>query len=105
MIGERMAGRVSKEWETGLGNQMYDVMMQQYKIDPQLTSKLNRFYLATGFEVPYDIQITVIREPELNAFALTGGNIVVHDGILKKMEFWLKKRYKCLINCKKKLCG
>jgi Zn-dependent protease with chaperone function len=85
MIGERMAGRVSKDWEAGLGNEMYDVMMEQYKIDPQLTSKLNRFYMATGFEVPYDIQITVIREPELNAFALPGGNIVVHDGILKKI--------------------
>ncbi|MGZ5246414.1 MAG: M48 family metallopeptidase [Flavitalea sp.] len=86
MIGERMAGRVSKDWEMGLGNEMYDVMMQQYKIDPQLTSKLNRFYLASGFDVPYDIQITVIREPELNAFALPGGNIVVHDGILKEMN-------------------
>jgi predicted Zn-dependent protease len=86
LIGEKVAKNISKEWEIDLGSQMYNSMMEGYTIDPKLTSMLNRFYMATGYDLPYNISITVIKEKELNAFALPGGNIVVHDAILKEMN-------------------
>ncbi len=86
LIGEKIARNISKEWEEDLGSQMYNSMMEGYTIDPKLTSMLNRFYMATGYDLPYNINITVIKEKELNAFALPGGNIVVHDAILKEMN-------------------
>ena len=85
-IGERVAMSFSKDWEVSLGNQMYQGIRQQYKIDSNQTVLINRFLQVTGFKLHYPVQVTVVKEKELNAFAIPGGNIVVFDEIIQKMN-------------------
>lgn len=85
-IGELVAMKISKDWEVDLGESIYQSMISQYTIDQDRTRSINRFYKASGFSIPYTIKITVVKEQELNAFALPGGNIIVHDALLKKLN-------------------
>jgi beta-barrel assembly-enhancing protease len=86
-IGELVANRVSKEWETNLGDNIYQSMISGYTIDQQRTKAINQFYRSSGYKIPYHVRITVVKEKELNAFALPGGNIIVHDALLRKLQY------------------
>jgi len=86
LLGERMAKGFSKEAEINLGEQMYQSVKQQYRIDAQKTTILNEFYKQLHYEVGYPVTITVVESNEMNAFAIPGGHIVVYDAILDQMK-------------------
>jgi predicted Zn-dependent protease len=81
-----MANRFSKEAEINLGEQMYQSVKLQYRIDNQKTAILNEFYKQLHYDVGYPVSITVVESKEMNAFAIPGGHIVVYDAILDQMK-------------------
>jgi Zn-dependent protease with chaperone function len=85
-LGERIAGGFAKESEIGMGEQMYQSVIQQYKIDEHKTTVLNDFYTQLNYNVGYPVKITVVESPEMNAFAIPGGHIVVYNSILDNMK-------------------
>lgn len=85
-LGEKAAMSFSKEEEINLGEQMYQSMTPGFTTDEHKTALLNEFYKQLQFKVDYPIQITVVKAPEMNAFAIPGGHIVVYDAILQKMK-------------------
>ncbi|MGN6420117.1 MAG: M48 family metallopeptidase [Pseudobacter sp.] len=85
-LGRRVAASFSKETEISIGEQMYNGTISTYQIDSAKTKLLNQFYQALHFQTGYPIQITVVKSPEVNAFAVPGGHIVVYDAILDNMK-------------------
>ena len=85
-LGRKVAASFSKETEISLGEQMYNSTISAYQVDSAKTKLLNQFYQALHFQTGYPIQITVVKSPEVNAFAVPGGHIVVYDAILDNMK-------------------
>jgi beta-barrel assembly-enhancing protease len=86
MLGERMARGFAKEQEINMGEQMYQAVMQQYRVDTHKTEILNDFYKQLHYDIGYPVKITVVESNETNAFAIPGGYIVVYDAILDRMK-------------------
>lgn len=85
-LGGKVADSFSKDTEISIGQQMYNATMQGYKIDSAKTKLLNQFYQQLNYKTGYPIEITVVKSPEVNAFAIPGGHIVVYDAILDNMK-------------------
>lgn len=85
-LGERIAMNFSKEYEIELGNTMYSSTISSYKVDSAKTRTINNFYKELKYRVNYPIIITVVKATEVNAFAIPGGNIIVHEAILEGMK-------------------
>lgn len=85
-LGGKVAGSFSKETEISLGQQMYASTIQAYQVNSSKTKLLNQFYRQLNYQTGYPIEITVVKSPEVNAFAIPGGHIVVYDAILDNMK-------------------
>ena len=85
-IASYLAGKIPMEAEVELGKQFYKSFVGNSKIDKEKTKLLNDFAKRIDFETNYPLKFTVIKENQINAFALPGGNIVVFSGILEKMQ-------------------
>lgn len=81
-LADMAVKKVPKETEAKFGELLYSSMAQSYTIDSARTQLVQQFFDSTGFSGPYKIQISVVKEPQINAFALPGGHIVVFDSIL-----------------------
>ncbi|MET0244926.1 MAG: M48 family metallopeptidase [Flavitalea sp.] len=85
-LGERVAMKFSKDREIALGEQMYKTTMVGTETDTRKTALLNEFYKELHYDIDYPIEITVVKSPDVNAFAVPGGHIVVFDRILENMK-------------------
>ncbi len=85
-LGEKIAVSFSKEKEISLGNSMYHSMIEGAPIDTGRSRIINRFFDELNFPVDYPIEIAIVKSPEVNAFAVPGGHIVVYEGILETMK-------------------
>ncbi|WP_346317414.1 M48 family metallopeptidase [Chitinophaga sp. YIM B06452] len=85
-----LAGRVAKsmpvEYEVKMGNEAYNSLIKEYKILPEKTELVNKFFKELNIKTEYPVQITVVEEKQTNAFAVPGGHIVVFSGLLDKMQ-------------------
>jgi Zn-dependent protease with chaperone function len=85
-LGDRMAQGFDKEQEINMGEQMYQAVLHQSKVDTHNTAVINDFYKQLHYDVGYPVSITVVESNEMNAFAIPGGHIVVYDAILERMK-------------------
>lgn len=85
---------IPQKTEIAWGETMYHNMVEQhddqnpfhYTIDDSLTVLANHFLHKIDFNTNYPLTITVVKEKQINAFALPGGHIIVFSGILKKIK-------------------
>jgi beta-barrel assembly-enhancing protease len=56
------------------------------QIDQVQTQNLNKFLKQIDFQTDYPLEVTVVNDSMVNAFALPGGHMVVFTGILQKMK-------------------
>ncbi|TDO27085.1 M48 family metallopeptidase [Sediminibacterium goheungense] len=77
---------ISVQQEAEIGNSFYRSLMASEKIDTAATRIVNDFAGQLHLSDKYQITITVIKENELNAYALPGGHIVLYSGILKVID-------------------
>ena len=85
-LAEKAAEQIPVSMEVTLGETMFENMVGQYKKNDNLTAKVNEFVQAVDFKTGYPIKVTVVQEDEMNAFALPGGNIVIFDKLLNRLE-------------------
>lgn len=85
-IAEKIAMNFSKEYEMQLGETIYSASINGMEIDTMQTRLLNDFYRELNYQVNYPIKITVVKSSVVNAFAIPGGHIVVHNAILDGMK-------------------
>jgi predicted Zn-dependent protease len=82
-IGLRL---ITPEYEQQLGDQMFNATVPQTLVDERRTATIQTFADKLKLSENYKIKVTVLRVREVNAFAIPGGNIVIHTGLLDKME-------------------
>jgi beta-barrel assembly-enhancing protease len=85
-VSERFAKVVPKDTEVQIGETMFKSTIAEYTVNDSATKIINEFFKQIKRPQDYDIKITVVNNPQVNAFAMPGGNIVVFDGIIKKMD-------------------
>lgn len=83
---EKVAEQLPLKYEQQLGDAVYTSMVQPNVIDDSSTVFMNAFFALLNYESDYPIHITVVNDKVVNAFALPGGKIVVHRGIIEKMD-------------------
>lgn len=86
-----LAQVVPVSWEEALGNYVLNevVSKEQRCNDPRVVKPVTAIVqrlLAAGPKTPYHYHVIVADVPEVNAFALPGGDIVVFTGILTKTK-------------------
>jgi Zn-dependent protease with chaperone function len=75
-----------REYEIEMGKSIYNEYMRTMDKDSVRTVFINDFYKSLKVDTDYPIHITVVKENQMNAFALPGGEIVVYTGILDSMK-------------------
>ncbi|MBE9460261.1 M48 family metallopeptidase [Dyadobacter subterraneus] len=85
-FAETVAENIPVSIETQMGETMYDNIITQYHKNDSLTRSVNDFVKEINFKTDYPVEVTVVKEDQMNAFALPGGHIVVFDKLLSKMK-------------------
>lgn len=81
-LAERAAEKISTDVEKQIGDAWFHSLTAAYKIDTAQTRLVQQFYDSLLYGGDYQMRITVVNEPVVNAFAVPGGHIVVFDSIL-----------------------
>ncbi len=85
-VGEHVAATVPIEWEKKLGDASFDKMVEGEKIDEANSKRMNEFFQQLHYKSDYKIEVVVVKDKIVNAFALPGGKIIVYEGILRTMN-------------------
>ena len=87
-LSGQVASTVPVEWEQALGRQAFDTLApssQRCRPSPELGS-LTRKLISSEPESPYTMEVLLVSTPLVNAFAVPGGGVIVHRGLLDKMR-------------------
>lgn len=91
ILADQLAKKIPVEWENETGQKMLESVLSSQKIDTQRTQLIQDFYSrleplsTTHSEKLPPISITVIENPEFNAFAIPGRSIVVYSGVFQHL--------------------
>lgn len=85
-LASYIAGKIPVSAEIALGEKFYEGFIGNSEIDVEKTKFLNDFGKKIDFETKYPLKFTVVKDKQVNAFALPGGNVVVFSGILEKIK-------------------
>lgn len=83
---QKVLKEIPMETEVRIGNQIFNGMSSDLKIDTTKSILLNKFYKKLNFPSDYPVKLYVVEEEVINAFALPGGNIVIYAGLLNKLN-------------------
>ncbi|MEN9599142.1 MAG: hypothetical protein RL596_1453 [Bacteroidota bacterium] len=72
--------------EQVMGEKLYQAFIETEKIDTHKTKLVREFATSLALSKTYNIDITVLKDKEVNAFALPGGKVVVYSGIVKSLQ-------------------
>lgn len=86
-IVSAVASAIPTEWEVKLGDKVYEQLIKTRREikDPALEAQLKQITepLVAGIkDSRYPLKFHIIEDATLNAFAVPGGNVVVHSGLL-----------------------
>lgn len=83
---ESFLDRIPSSWEVSLGEATVTSIApeDQRLTDPRLTKPVEEIgkRLLSGIQSPYPFHFHVVKDETVNAFALPGGQVVVHTGLL-----------------------
>jgi beta-barrel assembly-enhancing protease len=94
-IAEKAINLVSIENEVKFGKKMFDGYLKNgmgeltkdsVEVNNQATVLVNNFIKNIDLKTPYPVHITVVHDDVINAFAMPGGNIVIFDEMIRKMD-------------------
>jgi beta-barrel assembly-enhancing protease len=85
-LSEKLASKVSRKTEQQLGAAVYNALGLSGKEDTAASAVLNEFFEEMNVPSAYPIQVTVINDEVVNAFAVPGGRIVVYSALLEKIS-------------------
>jgi len=84
-LSQKLASKVSIKTEKQLGDAVYDALGLAEQEDKSKSFVLNQFFELMDVPSAYNINITVVNDEVVNAFALPGGRIVVYSALLKEI--------------------
>jgi Zn-dependent protease with chaperone function len=82
---------ISVDTEIRIGNQLRDAMMKEgslygERVDEEGSRKLQAFADRLELSTNYPVRLTLVKSDVVNAYALPGGQVVVYQGILDKIN-------------------
>lgn len=88
---EEIAEQIPASWEQKLGDTVFAQLKVGKRVidDPKLNKELEKItepLLKAIKSDRYTFQFHIIEDPELNAFALPGGNVTIHSGLLLRAD-------------------
>lgn len=86
LLADFIAQSMPPEYEAALGRQLQRTYVHYLDVNDERSEYIQGFYDNLNYPSEYDIQVVVVDQDVVNAFALPGGNIVVFDGILDKID-------------------
>lgn len=84
-LSERMAMALPPEMDVKLGDPMFDSMKTDLSIDEVGSLTLQAFADKLVIAPTFKLRLHLVRDEQINAFAMPGGHIVVYTGLLDKM--------------------
>jgi predicted Zn-dependent protease len=85
-LGEKATLLVPKSAEIEIGETIAENFKENETINQKASVLVNTLLDSLHIQESYKINITVIKSPVVNAFALPGGQIFVYTGIIKNMN-------------------
>jgi predicted Zn-dependent protease len=85
-LASYIAEKIPVSTEIALGEKFYESFIGNSEIEAEKTKLLNGFAKKIDFATKYPLKFTVVKDKQVNAFALPGGNVVVFSGILEKIK-------------------
>lgn len=85
-VSERMAMALPPETDTQLGDAMYQQTAATLTIDEARSATLQAFGDKLNIAPTFKLKLHLVKDDQINAFAMPGGHIVVYTGILDKMK-------------------
>lgn len=85
-LADRLASSVPMEWEMELAAKMKPELIKPALIDTGKSELLDSFFSTMNVKTEYGIQLYVLKDSIVNAFAIPGGTIVVYQGLLDRVE-------------------
>ena len=79
---------ITPEYEAKLGDEMFQSAISPTLIDGKRTAMMQSFANKLQLSDKYNIQVSVIKSDDINAFAVPGGHIVVYSGLIDKMRYY-----------------
>lgn len=84
--GNKVVEAIPVEYEIELGETMYASAIKEYEVNAEAGKVLTTFIHRFVDTSVYPVKVDVVKQNELNAFAMPGGHIIVYDSILRSME-------------------
>ena len=90
-VARAIAKSIPVEWEQSLGESVFEQYKAQRKFidDPEVIASLDKITAPLLNRIPdkrYDFKIYIIEDASINAFALPGGYMALHTGLLLNVE-------------------
>ena len=92
-IMKGVANQVPPSWEKEVGDKLFEEVKTEYKLIKdsalvaELTETLQPLVNAIG-DTSFHFKFYIANNPTMNAFAMPGGNVVIHSGIIQKAASW-----------------
>jgi predicted Zn-dependent protease len=87
-IAEKAVILVPQSAEIALGEKMTEPLFATLDINTSKSETLTYFFNEVGFKSDYPLELYVVDDPIVNAFAIPGGKIVIYQGILDVFDSW-----------------
>ncbi len=85
-LSERMAMALPPEMDAKLGDPMFEGMKADLTFDEARSATLQAFADKLVIAPTFKLRLHLVKDDQVNAFAMPGGHIVVYTGILDKMK-------------------
>ncbi|QNF33667.1 M48 family metallopeptidase [Adhaeribacter swui] len=85
-LADKAAWIIPQSTDEYVGKRVYQQVLEDAQPEPELTQYVKGFLRQLKVPSTYQLQVTIIRDKNVNAFALPGGYLVVHHSILEKMQ-------------------
>ena len=85
-VAVNFAKNLAKENVITFGNYVYNNLANTLHINEEQSEKLQDFVNTLHIKSEFPIRVKVSTSNQLNAFAISGGTIVVYSGLLEKIE-------------------
>lgn len=85
-LASRAVALVPVSTEAAMGEQIAQVYDAQSSPGDSANYYANAFLNELHVSSPYTLKVSVIRSPEINAFAVPGGHIYIYTGLLDRMQ-------------------
>jgi len=87
-VAYRMAEALPREWEISVGKMMIQQERATHEVDAAKSLILTNYITKTDLDNTrgYDLDVTVIKSNQLNAYAIPGGHIVIYSALLDSLR-------------------